>query len=182
LSTLPSLGLSALLLVGCAQTPAAPTVPAGSFTIAPPATGAQSVLEATPGSGPQTGLWELEWQPGQSAVRHDQLKLQFLADGSVEVDSPVEAFGDYPNQWSAEHVKFEGLPRRDFVNTSAVSRDRLDLAVESSTQMAGTLSIRVNNRWIPFPVTARLITADKRSALAVTPGTIVDTTAPEQFD
>ena len=69
--------------------------------------------------------------------------------------------------------------RQDFLNRSAVSRDRLELTVVSPTEMRGTLAMRVNFRWVPLPVTATYV---GEARLAVTPGTLVDTTAPERFE
>jgi hypothetical protein len=170
--------LIACLLSGCGQTPSAP-----AFDMGEPARSA-GVIDApadAPEAGPQPGVWALSYSLAGQA-RTEELPLHFLADGTVAVAGlPAVGVGEFPNEWDAEQATFEGRVRPDPLNRSAVSRDRLDLDVETPTAMRGTLAMRVNFRWIPLPVTARFV-RPLEAGLAVTPGTIVDTTEAERFD
>lgn len=180
--------LIACLLSGCGQTPSAPAIsafePAPGATVpdAPVAAPAITAFEPAPGeSGPRAGVWALSYAIA-GHEQTDELPLRFLADGSVAVEGqPAFASEEFPNHWDATEATFEGRVRRDPLNRSAVSRDRLDLDVETPTAMRGTLAMRVNFRWIPFPVTARYL-RPLEAGLAVTAGTIVDTTEAERFD
>lgn len=167
--------LIAGLLTGCGQTPSAPA----PYT-AEPVRGAEPV-EAPLAAGPRPGVWALSYELAGHA-RTEELPLHFHADGRVAVEGlPAFAADDFPNRWDAEQATFEGRVRPDPLNRSAVSRDRLDLDVETPTAMRGTLAMRVNFRWIPLPVTARYV-RPLEAGLAVTPGTIVDSTKAERFD
>jgi hypothetical protein len=174
--------LIACLLTGCGQNPSAPA----TFSAEPArSAGVMAEPAAEPAvsheAGPRPGVWALSYQlAGQE--RTEELPLRFLPDGSVAVeDLPAFASGEFPNQWDTAQAKFEGRVRPDPLNRSAVSRDRLDLAVETPTAMHGTLAMRVNFRWMPMPVTARFV-RPLEAGLAVTPGTIVNGTKAERFD
>jgi hypothetical protein len=188
--------MAAMLLTGCGQTvgaavapiDAAPTFAMGPATVnGQPATPAapdapDAPLEARRPSSPQDGVWKLRYRLGDGPERHDELSLSFAPDGRVDLVGDMEAFTDFPYQWNEGQVTFEGLPRRDLLGGSGVSRDRVAMTLESPTRMRGTISLRVNFRWIAVPATAEFVRADDRSAaVAVTPGTITDTTEPEAF-
>lgn len=175
--------LLAGLLAGCGQAPSAPATFAaemhlGDETVARPA--AEPAGEVRE-SGPRPGVWVLNYALAGHA-RSEELPLRFLADGSVAVEGlPAFASDAFPNRWDAAEATFEGCPRPDPLNRSAVSRDRLTLEVETPTAMSGTLAMRINFRWIALPVTARFSRA-LEAGLAVTPGTITNTTKAERFD
>jgi hypothetical protein len=183
--------LIAGLLSGCGQTPAAP--PTDAFAPARDAGAIENVVEAPaaetrdgtyqhqPDAGPRPGVWALSYRLA-GETRTEELPLRFLADGTVAVAGlPAVGTDAFPNQWDADEATFEGRVRPDPLNRSAVSRDRLDLDVETPTAMHGTLAMRVNFRWIPLPVTARFV-RPLEAVLSVTPGTIVDGAEAERFD
>jgi hypothetical protein len=188
----------AVVLAGCGQAPGAaisPVTPDGAaptFAIGPTASAERmaTATNAAPAAGaqlrgpagPTPGVWKLCYTLGDGPERHDELGLNFVPDGHVDLVGDGEAFTDFPYHWNDRQVSFEGLPRRDLLGGSGISRDRVAMTVESPTRMRGTVSLRVNYRWIAFPATAELVRADDFSgAIAVTPGTIVDTTEPEAF-
>jgi hypothetical protein len=179
------LWLMALLLSGCGQAPAVTAPPIAAMAIAPVPDAASHVAAAPAPAlkvdgAPKSGLWELAYTFGRGPERTQQLHLTFDADHGVTVSDLFPGTGEYPFRWDAQHVTFEGLPRRDMAGGPGIGRDRLDLAVVSSTEMRGTLSFRVNLRWLAIPVTARLVS--QSAELKVQPGTIVDTDAPERID
>jgi hypothetical protein len=175
--------LLAGLLTGCGQTPSAPPTFAAELHLGDEAAAApivEPVAEARE-TGPRPGVWVLNYAIAGHA-RSEELPLRFLADGSVAVEGlPAFASDEFPNRWDAAEATFEGRVRPDPLNRSAVSRDRLTLEVESPTAMRGTLAMRVNFRWIALPVTARFA-RPLEAGLAVTPGTITNTTKAERFD
>lgn len=188
----------AVVLAGCGQAPGAaisPVTPDGAaptFAIGPTASAERiaAAMVAAPApesqlrapAGPTPGVWKLCYKLGDGPERHDELGLNFVPDGRVDLVGDGEAFTDFPFHWDDRQVSFEGLPRRDLLGGSGISRDRVAMTVESPTRMRGTISLRVNYRWIAIPVTAELVRADDFSgAIAVTPGTIVDTAEPEAF-
>jgi hypothetical protein len=131
------------------------TTATGTSTAATP-TGAAPIV-AAPAAGPQAGDWDLAWCVGNAPARHETLRLTFEADGSVGSEGARMALAAYPNHWDAKRACFEGRARRDLLGGPGGSRDRLDLEVISAAEMRGTLSLRINHRWVAFPVTARLI-------------------------
>jgi hypothetical protein len=168
--------LIACLLTGCGQTPSAPALDAYEAALS-----ADEPVAAPREAGPRPGVWALSYRLA-GHEQTEELPLSFLADGSVAVEGlPAFATGEFPNQWDAAEATFEGRVRPDPLNRSAVSRDRLDLDVETPTAMRGTLAMRVNFRWISLPVTARYV-RPLEAGLAVTPGTITNSTKAERFD
>jgi hypothetical protein len=149
-----------------------------AITLAAPAIEA----EASRAEGPQSGVWLIRYPLGEGNWREEELTIRFEADGTVAVDGQGPALTDFPSQWTAEEASFEGMTRRDLLGGSSVSRDRLQLTVDSATAMHGTLSLRVNFRWIPLEATAQFVRpVDQPTGLAITAGTIEDTLASEQF-
>lgn len=188
----------ALVLAGCGQAPgtavgpATPGVTSPTFAIGPTASAERVTTMAAPQpaaesrmrrpAGPTPGVWQLSYRLGDGPERHDELGLAFEPDGRVDVVGDGEAFTDFPCRWNDHQVSFEGMPRRDLLGGSSISRDRVEMTVESATRMSGTVSLRVNYRWIAVPATAELVRAEATDgAIAVTPGTIVNTTEPEAF-
>lgn len=179
------LWMAGLLLTGCAQSPGAPPASvAQTPAVAPadrPSGHVSSASAASAASGaPQDGLWEFSYPLGQGAMRTQQLHLRFEDDHRVTVSDLDPLPSDYPCRWDTQRTSFEGLPRRDLLGGSAISRDRLDMAIVSRTEMRGTLSVRANLRWIPLPATARLVS--RNAEVRVKPGTILDTSAPERIE
>lgn len=175
--------LIAGLLSGCGQTPSAPPTFAAELHLGDEAAAAPAAqpAEETREIGPRPGVWVLNYTLAGHA-RSEELPLRFLGDGSVSVEGlPAFATDAFPNRWDAAEATFEGRVRPDPLNRSAVSRDRLELTVETPTAMRGTLAMRVNFRWIALPVTAHFA-RPLEAGLAVTPGTITNTTKAERFD
>lgn len=157
------IALAAWLLGGCGG---------GAHTVTSAPLPPEPSEAPAPAAGPSSGRWMFHSQWGASATHDEELSLTFAPDGTVLVDAmPVPPSPTSPNSWTASRAQFEGLARADLINrTGGYGRDRLDLVVDSPTRMHGTLSIRVNGRWIPLPVTAeRLGPAAKLPASPAVP-------------